>query len=39
MGQKIIPISLRLNKRKNWESKWIVDKNEYSILLHFRFRN
>lgn len=35
MGQKIIPISLRLNKKKNWTSKWIVDKNEYSNLLHF----
>jgi small subunit ribosomal protein S3 len=34
MGQKIIPISLRLNKRKNWESKWIVEKNEYSFLFY-----
>ena len=35
MGQKIIPISLRLNKKENWNSKWIVNKNEYSHLLHF----
>lgn len=35
MGQKVIPISLRLNKNKNWHSKWIVEKNEYSKLLHF----
>jgi small subunit ribosomal protein S3 len=35
MGQKVIPISLRLNKNENWHSKWIVDKNEYSNLLHF----
>ena len=35
MGQKIIPISLRLNKNENWHSKWIVEKNEYSNLLHF----
>lgn len=35
MGQKIIPISLRLNKKENWNSKWIVEKNEYPNLLHF----
>jgi ribosomal protein S3 len=35
MGQKVIPISLRLNKNENWHSKWIVGKNEYSKLLHF----
>jgi ribosomal protein S3 len=35
MGQKIIPISLRLNKNENWHSKWIVDKKEYPSLLHF----
>lgn len=33
MGQKIIPISLRLNKRKDWQLKWIVQKNEYSLFL------
>lgn len=35
MGQKVIPISLRLNKKENWNSKWVVEKNEYSNLLHF----
>lgn len=35
MGQKIIPISLRLNKKKNWNSKWIVTKDAYANLLHF----
>nr|YP_009729753.1 ribosomal protein S3 [Plasmopara viticola]QHW07492.1 ribosomal protein S3 [Plasmopara viticola] len=35
MGQKIVPISLRLNKKKNWNSKWIVSNDEYSDLLHF----
>nr|YP_010117964.1 ribosomal protein S3 [Phytophthora heveae]QPN53936.1 ribosomal protein S3 [Phytophthora heveae] len=35
MGQKIIPISLRLKKKKNWNSKWIVNNDEYSNLLHF----
>ena len=29
MSQKIIPISLRLNKKKNWHSKEIVEKKEY----------
>ena len=37
MGQKIIPISLRLNKKKNWNSKWIVSKTEYANFLHFDF--
>lgn len=35
MGQKIIPISLRLNKKENWNSNWIVEKKEYPNLLHF----
>lgn len=35
MGQKIIPISLRLNKNENWHSKWAVEKKEYPNLLHF----
>ena len=35
MGQKIIPISLRLNKNENWHSNWTVEKKEYSNLLHF----
>lgn len=37
MGQKIIPISLRLNKKKNWHSQWFVNKLEYSNLLFFDF--
>ena len=35
MSQKVIPISLRLYKKKNWDSKWITEKNNYSNLLHF----
>ena len=35
MGQKIKPISLRLNKKKNWESSWVVNHYEYPLLLHF----
>lgn len=35
MGQKVIPISLRLKKNENWHSKWTVNSNEYSNLLHF----
>lgn len=35
MGQKVIPISLRLKKKENWHSKWIIEKNNYSNLLHF----
>ena len=35
MSQKVIPISLRLYKKKNWDSKWVTDKNNYSNLLHF----
>jgi small subunit ribosomal protein S3 len=33
MGQKVIPISLRLNKSKNWNSQWNVEKFEYSNFL------
>ena len=35
MGQKIIPINLRLYKKRNWQSQWITDYDEYSNLLHF----
>lgn len=35
MGQKIIPISLRLKNKKNWHSQWIVEKKNYSEILHF----
>ncbi len=33
MGRKIIPLSLRLNKKKNWQSQWFTNKEEYSNLL------
>jgi small subunit ribosomal protein S3 len=35
MGQKIIPISLRLKNKKNWHSQWIIDKKNYAQMLHF----
>nr|YP_009327217.1 ribosomal protein S3 [Aphanomyces astaci]AOQ30608.1 ribosomal protein S3 [Aphanomyces astaci] len=35
MGQKIIPISLRLKNKKNWHSQWLVEKKNYSEILHF----
>ena len=35
MGQKIIPISLRLRNKKNWHSQWITDKKNYAQILHF----
>ena len=35
MGQKILPISLRLKNKKNWHSQWITDKKNYSEILHF----
>jgi len=35
MAQKVIPISFRLNKLKNWESSWISEKKDYSKFLHF----
>jgi ribosomal protein S3 len=33
MGQKIIPISLRLFKNKNWDIHWNLTKSEYSKFL------
>ena len=35
MGQKIIPINFRLYKKKNWQSQWTANYDEYSNLLHF----
>ena len=35
MGQKVLPISLRLQKEKNWQSQWISDNHDYPSLLHF----
>ena len=33
MGQKVNPISYRLQVNKNWTSKWFVDKREYAKYL------
>ena len=38
MSQKIIPYSLRLFKDKNWNSNWIINKNNYSDLLHLNLQ-
>lgn len=35
MGQKIIPISLRLFKNKNWDTNWNLTKLEYSRFFFF----
>jgi hypothetical protein len=35
MGQKIIPISLRLFKNKNWDTNWNLTKSEYSKFFFF----
>ncbi|MGC1176725.1 MAG: 30S ribosomal protein S3 [Candidatus Saccharimonadales bacterium] len=33
MGQKVNPISMRLQLNKNWTSKWFVDKRDYAKFL------
>lgn len=33
MGQKVNPISMRLQLNKNWRSKWFANKREYAALL------
>lgn len=33
MGQKVNPISMRLQVNKGWTSKWFVDKREYAKFL------
>jgi small subunit ribosomal protein S3 len=33
MGQKVNPISMRLQANKDWTSKWFVDKREYAKFL------
>ncbi len=33
MGQKVNPISMRLQVNKNWRSKWFVNKREYASYL------
>jgi small subunit ribosomal protein S3 len=34
MGQKVNPISMRLQVNKDWRSKWFVDKRDYAKYLH-----
>jgi len=34
MGQKVNPISMRLQVNKNWRSKWFADKRDYAKYLH-----
>ncbi|CAN5687523.1 30S ribosomal protein S3 [soil metagenome] len=33
MGQKVNPISMRLQLNKNWRSKWFADKRDYASFL------
>ena len=33
MGQKVNPISMRLQVNKDWRSKWFVDKRDYANYL------
>lgn len=33
MGQKVNPISMRLQVNKDWRSKWFVDKKDYASFL------
>jgi small subunit ribosomal protein S3 len=33
MGQKVNPISMRLQLNKDWRSKWFVGKNQYAKYL------
>ena len=38
MGQKTIPNSLRLKNQRNWSSQeWIVEKQQYALLLWVNF--
>ena len=34
MSQKTIPHNLRLLKKKNWNSEWITNKDNYPNLIH-----
>ena len=34
MGQKVNPISMRLQLNKDWRSKWFADKRDYAKYLH-----
>ena len=33
MGQKVNPISFRLQVHKNWDSRWFATKGDYADLL------
>ncbi|MEK7561504.1 MAG: 30S ribosomal protein S3, partial [Patescibacteria group bacterium] len=33
MGQKVNPISMRLQVNKDWRSKWFANKKEYALYL------
>ena len=33
MGQKVNPVSMRLQVNKDWRSKWFVDKRDYAKFL------
>src|ERR1700712_1150622 len=33
MGQKVNPISMRLQVNKDWRSKWFVNKRDYAMFL------
>jgi small subunit ribosomal protein S3 len=33
MGQKVNPISFRLQVHKNWDSRWFAHKKDFSRLL------
>src|SRR5487761_1131092 len=33
MGQKVNPLSMRLQVNKDWRSKWYVDKRDYAKFL------
>jgi small subunit ribosomal protein S3 len=32
MGQKVNPISMRLQVNRDWRSKWFAGKREYAII-------
>ena len=34
MGQKVNPVSMRLQVNKDWRSKWFADKRNYAKFLH-----
>ena len=34
MGQKVNPVSMRLQVNKDWRSKWFADKRDYAKFLH-----